>query len=108
VAHDRAAEALERSRRVGFALTVNESLAALAAARLGLGDVAGCLDHGTRALWSAQRLGQRLTQARVLATLAEGYRLDGQEQAARTCRIRAAAILAEVTGADADGVPAPA
>jgi len=104
-ARDHAEEALERSERVGFALTVNESHAALATALLRLGDVAGCLDHGTRALRGARRTGQRLTQARALAVLAEGYSLNGQAAAARTWRTHADAMFAEVAADGADCGP---
>jgi DNA-binding SARP family transcriptional activator/tetratricopeptide (TPR) repeat protein len=95
-AHEHANCAVREARAGGYALVAAAALARLAAARLGLGDPAGCLDDGRRALRVQGRAGQRLAYACTLFMLGHAYDRLGRRAPAEARRRAAAGIFAEV------------
>jgi hypothetical protein len=91
VQHD--AGRLAAAHSAGPLLTAGQAHSASATTRLGLGDVAGCLDQAGRALWAHQRAGELFAQAQTLTTLAEAHERAGDLDTAAACRGRAAALL---------------
>jgi tetratricopeptide (TPR) repeat protein len=94
-AHEHASRAVREARAGGYTLMAAAALARLAAARLGLGDPAGCLDDGRRAMRVQRRAGQRLAYARTLLTLGRAHDRLGRRVPAEARRRAAAEIFAE-------------
>ncbi|MFF0232516.1 BTAD domain-containing putative transcriptional regulator [Micromonospora sp. NPDC005254] len=97
-AHEHATGAMAAARAGGYRLVAGQARSRLAAARLGLGDPAGCLVEGRPALRVQRRAGQRLAYARTLMTVGGAYAALGRPSAAQT-RWRAAHELFREIGA---------
>lgn len=79
----------------GYGLALGKAHAAVAAARLDLGEPAACEESCEEALLVFRRTGQRLARARTLITLGRALHAMGRRDAARSAWRRAHAIAAD-------------
>ncbi|MEV4567171.1 BTAD domain-containing putative transcriptional regulator [Nonomuraea sp. NPDC049419] len=98
-AQGRPAEALARAEQArhlaerGYGLALGRAHAAVAAARLDLGEPAACEESCGAALDAFRRTGQRLARARTLILLGQARQVMGQADAARRTWRRAHAVV---------------
>ncbi|WP_169789935.1 AfsR/SARP family transcriptional regulator [Actinoplanes subtropicus] len=101
IAQEHAGRAVRDAAAGGYTLLTAAAYARLAAARLGLGDAAGCLADARRALRVQRRAGQRLAYARTLVTMSRAEDLLGRRAQAEAHRRKVAELVSE-TGAGQD------
>ncbi|MCG5435245.1 AfsR/SARP family transcriptional regulator [Micromonospora foliorum] len=100
-AREHATHAVAAARAGGYRLVAGQARSRLAAAYLGLGDLAGCLAEGRRALRIQRRAGQRMAYARTLVTVACAYEALGRASLARARSREAHALFREIGAAEA-------
>ncbi|SBT51393.1 AfsR/SARP family transcriptional regulator [Micromonospora auratinigra] len=95
-AREHATRALTVAAESGYALLTARAHSLVAAAGLGLRDLALCVEHCRRALAVQRRTGQRLGQAGTLLVLGQARRQLGDTDVARSYRRQAHAIFQQL------------
>ncbi|MFI7072604.1 ATP-binding protein [Micromonospora sediminicola] len=101
-AHEHATRALALAAEAGYVLLTARAHGLVAAACLGLQELAACVEHSRRALSAQRRTGQRLGQARTLLVLGHAHCQLGDTDAARSYRRQAHSMFQQIGVAPSD------